>query len=333
MVFNEKKSPEEYKKIKEELNLNTNAGREEARKKSAEFFLTKPHRYVQMERTENCTGDHLYDSKNSSYCIDCKDMEDCKYCARCFSVKSSLDYTSWGDNSELIYQCAACGDHAYNLKFCTTCVTNNSNLEYCGHCTSSKNSFGCVGLRRKEYCILNKQYSKEEYEKLREKIISHMKETGEWGEYFPKKLASFGYNETLAMECFPLTKDEALKRGYKWKERDDAMPQVEKIISASQLPESINEVPNDILNWAVKCEKTERPFRIVKQELAFYRKQGLPIPHFHPDERHWRRIALRNPPVFYNRQCDKCSKDMETTYSPERPEKVYCEECYLKEVY
>ena len=34
--------------------------------------------------------------------------------------------------------------------------------------------FGCVGFKHKQYCILNKQYTKEEYEKLVQKIIKQM---------------------------------------------------------------------------------------------------------------------------------------------------------------
>jgi hypothetical protein len=45
-------------------------------------------------------------------------------------------------------------------------------------CTgNSSNLFGCIGLRGKEYCILNKQYTKEEYEALVPKIIEKMKES------------------------------------------------------------------------------------------------------------------------------------------------------------
>jgi len=29
----------------------------------------------------------------------------------------------------------------------------------------------------------------------------------------------------------------------------------------------------------------------------------------------------------------KCSKSIQTSYSPERPEIVYCEQCYLQEIY
>ena len=32
-------------------------------------------------------------------------------------------------------------------------------------------------------------------------------------------------------------------------------------------------------------------------------------------------------------KCGTCGKEMETSFSPERKERVVCEECYLKEVY
>ena len=30
--------------------------------------------------------------------------------------------------------------------------------------------------------------------------------------------------------------------------------------------------PDDIINWAIECEVTKKPYRIIKQELDFYRK-------------------------------------------------------------
>ena len=99
------------------------------------------------------------------------------------------------------------------------------------------------------------------------------------------------------------------------------------------LPESISDIPDDILNWAIECEITKKPFRIIKQELEFYRKHNLPIPRRHPDQRHLDRMKQRNPRKLFDRKCDKCGKEMKTTYPPEREEIVYCEGCYNKEVY
>lgn len=333
MIFNEQLNKEEYERRKRAMALDSFSSVEALRKRATEFWLTQPHRYVQMEQVQNCSGDHLYDSKNAHDCVDGKDLEDCKHCARIFSVKSAMDYTSWGDHSERIFWTASCGDHAYSLRYCTTCTTNLSDLTHCGHCTGCKNCFGCVGMRRKQYCILNKQYSKEEYETLVPKIIDHMKKTGEWGEFFPKRFCCFGYNETIAQEYFPLTKEEALAKGYRWKDVHDEKLDVEKKVKAEQLPESISEVPDDILQWAVVCTVSGRPFRIIKQELEFYRQLGIPLPRLHPDERHNRRMRLRPSRTFYDRKCDKCRKKISTTFAPERPEMIFCEDCYLKEVY
>jgi CxxC-x17-CxxC domain-containing protein len=44
-------------------------------------------------------------------------------------------------------------------------------------------------------------------------------------------------------------------------------------------------------------------------------------------------MKLRNPRKLFDRKCDKCGKDIKTTYAPDRPEIVYCEECYEKEIY
>ncbi|MSR86823.1 hypothetical protein EXS70_01470 [Candidatus Peribacteria bacterium] len=333
MVMNKQLTKEEYEKQKTALKLNTFDGVQKIRKESEAFFLEQPHKALQNENNERSIGNHLYDSKNSEDCYDCKDLEDCVRCARTFSVKSSMDYTSWGDKSELMYQCASCGDSCYSLKFCTTCTTNNSNLEYCAHCSGCSDCFGCVGMRRKKHCIFNKQYSKEEYAKLRDQLVAHMKKSAEWGEFFPKSVCPYAYNETISMEYFPLNKEEATKRGYTWREPSDEKPNVQKVIPAAQLPQTITEIPDDVLNWAVTCLVTARPFRIIKQELAFYRQLDLPLPRKHPDERHKERIARRSGVKLFPRACGKCKKEIQTTYAPDRSETVYCEECYLKEVY
>lgn len=333
MMLNKQLTKEEYEKQKARLKLNTPDGLQTMRDDAEALFLTQPHRPVQNEHNENSTGNHLYDSKNCEECYDSKDLEDCVRCVRVFSVKSSMDYNSWGDKSQLMYQCASSGDNGYNMKFCTTCTTNNSNLEYCGHCTGCSDCFGCVGLQKKKFCIFNKQYSEAEYKDLRQKLIAHMEKTGEWGEYFPKSSCPFAYNETIAMEYFPLTKEEALKRGYAWRDQTDEKPNVTKVIPGEKLPQTIAEIPDDVLHWAITCVVTKRPFRIIKQELAFYRQWDLPLPRRHPDERHRERTTGRSGIKLFSRTCAKCGKTMQTIYDLERKEIVYCQECYLKEVY
>jgi hypothetical protein len=178
---------------------------------------------------------------------------------------------------------------------------------------------------------LNKQYLKEEYEKLVPKIIDHMRKTEEWGDYLQPQVSTMGYNETIAQEQFPLREADVSARGWQWyidQDRKDSYFGPEPT-----LPQTITEVPDTICDQILRCAETGKPFKIIPQELKFYRQMGLPLPTLCPDQRHSDRIALRSPRRLWKRKCQKCQKEIETTYQPDRPEIVYCEECYLASVY
>lgn len=334
MVLNEQKTKEEYEKFLKSVHTGSSREMSVAKKRIDGVLKDLIVKEFHGLSVYSSTGDYLNNCKNCFLCYECTNSEDLRYSVCLQSSKNSMDYNYWGQNAEWIYECHACGYDVYNLRFCNLCWSGSHDLTYSDHCFSTKNCFGCVGLKREEYCILNKKYSKKEYEEIIPKIIEHMKQTGEWGEFFPVEMSPFAYNETVAQEYFPMTKEEVLQKGWKWKEEEkfDASGIMKKI-PASKLPDSITDIPDDILNCAIECEESGKRFKIQKAELEFYRKMNLPIPHFHPDIRHAHRMALRNPRKLWNRNCAKCQKEIQTTYSPERPEIVYCEECYLKEVY
>jgi len=327
---NEKYSKDEYEDIVKDLEKKNP---DELLNEFLEFCVTIPRKAQIQLNCENSSGDYLYNCHNAAECFDCFEVEDSKYIFECEGVKDSMDLSSHDKDIELCYEMSSGGEKNYQTKFCL-CSIASPRSAYLYSCFYLRDSFGCDGFHeRGQYCILNKQYSKEEYEELVPKIIEHMKKTGEWGEFFPITLSPFAYNETTAQDYFPITKQGAEAKGWRWLDEKDEMPQVDKIIPAEKLPDSIEDIPDDILNWAIECKATKRPYRVIKQELEFYRRMKLPVPKFHPDERHKRRMALRNPRKLWDRTCDKCSKAIQTTYAPERPEIVYCEECYLKEVY
>ena len=188
-------------------------------------------------------------------------------------------------------------------------------------------------MQQAQYCILNKQYTKEEYEALVPRIIEHMKKTGEWGEFFSMPMSSHGYNRSSAQMYYPLTKEQVLAQGLVWDDYDAPRPQVQKILDASNIPDNIKDVSDDILSAAIECEVTKKLFKITPKELKFYRQQKVPLPRRYPDQRHLDRFSLRNPRKFWNRNCSKCQKSLWTTYSPEITEKVLCEPCYLANAY
>jgi len=288
-------------------------------------------KFANIVNSTNCTGDYIENSKNCFDCYDMNESEDCRYVQVGVEVKDNYDCSNMYIKPELCYETLGVIE-IYNVAY-SIFVFHCQNLLYCDYCYHSNDCFGCSGLTKKKFCIFNKQYTQEEYNELVPKIIEHMKSNGEWGLFFPPNYAPFGYNETLASEYVPLKKEEALDRGFLWKDKEDEIPQVEKIIPAEQLPDRIEDIPDDVLNWAIKCEKTKRPYQIIMPEYRFYRKHNLPLPRLHPDERYDRRLALRNPRTLWKRDCGNCGKEVDSTYSPERKETIYCEECYLKEVY
>jgi len=259
-----------------------------------------------------------------------KYFEDCMYAYEGHRNTDCCDIMRCA-SAELLYDCA----NIVELKmgaFCSLCYQCD-NLLYCDNCHGCSNCFGCFGLKKKKFCILNKQYTKEEYETLVPTIVAAMENASEWGEFFPIRLSAFGYNESKAQTWYPLTEADARSRGFAWSIYEQKVPEGLKTINAEQLPEDIADVPDDILNYVVSCEASGKPFRLIPQELAFYRKKGLPVPRRAPLKRLEDLEALQNSRTLHDRTCGKCGKAIQTTYSPDRPEKVLCEGCYLKEVY
>ncbi len=329
-ILNKPHTKEEYYKKLESFAFDGYKRFEEAK----QFFLSDfrkrfPFRDVYQTNCENCEGGTHENSKNLRYSFDCTGCEDSAYGFQMDETYNSLDNTCSGyDRLDFCYQTIGVNG-GNNLNVCDSCW-HNSDLNYCSLCFSSKNLFGCISLKRKEYCILNKQYSKEEYEKLVPKIIESMKRHGEWGKFFPTAISPFGYNETIASTNYPLDEEGALARGWKWNKEESATSYKGP---AYEIPDNVKNVKDDICKRIVICEVSGKPYKVIPQELNFYRKLGVPVPRRSPLQRHMDRLSLRNPFEFFDRNCSKCQVAIKTSYSSDRPEKIYCEACYLKEVY
>ena len=326
--LNEKYSKDEYFKKLKNLELEKFPKLKNMRAYFLDFTKKFPHKFSEELQNQNCSGNYISNSKNSQQCWDVTEVEDCHFCDDVENIKSSYDVSFYGgkNTNELLYECEGVGHGVFEIKFSKLVWGGASNCDYCWECFSCQDCFGCTGLKRQKYCILNKQYSKEEYFILRDKIIEHMKKSGEWGEFFPIEISPFAYNEAIVNEYFPLTKEEVLSRGWKWKDEDKKDYQPQTII----ISDSIEEIQDSICKEILACEDCKKNYQIQKAELKFYKKMGLPIPRTCPDCRHAERMKLRNPRKLWNRKCDKCGIKIQTTFAPERPEKVYCEKCYLE---
>ena len=339
--FNEQLSPEDYQKKIQELWTRDAQKIQEIKEKLQQFSLTQPTLAAHILNAEQCSGDFVYNSKHTTDAFDCFDaLEDCKHVVYGEKDKNVMDAYAFIDVQNC-YEVMS-GVDMYNSKFMLWINHGPNDSLYCVLCVNNcDNLFGCVGLKNKHYCIFNKQYTKDEYEALVPKIIEHMKKTWERGEYFPIAISPFAYNETIAQEYFPLTKEQVLSQWWKWKDEDDRNFQssVYVPLSIEQYDEKVvwdelaNKNKDDLINSVLKCEVTGRPYKIIKPELAFYIKRHLPLPLKHPDQRHIERMHKRNPRKLRECNCAKCWIPLATSYSSDRPEIVYCEACYNKEVY
>lgn len=337
-IFNVQYSKEEYEEKIKEMKLDTWRGIQEVNKKAQAFWLANPHReYHGHSFNLNVTGEYVYTSKNSKECYILNGAENCKWC-QLITVDGSrdcVDYSGWGNVAELVYESATCGAGVSNIKFSTYCFSDCVNLEYCLWALTGKNNFGCVNLKRKNYSILNKQYSKEEYEKLRTRIIDDLQKNPlvdtlgrvwSYGEFAAPVFNRFSYNYSNAGKFFPKTKEEALRDGYSW---DDTEPvSYEITLKAESIPERIQDTRETILDEVIECISCSRGYKILKGELDILKKLNLPIPHECPKCREKRRFATQNKPGLYYRKCNKCESRIYTPYKPEDPRIVYCVACY-----
>jgi hypothetical protein len=362
-IFNQPYSREEYDKKLKEYNLsswNTLMG---MRVQAENFWLTYPTRFRHGLKDSGCSGDYIFNSAQLRNCFFANGAQNCVNSQSIIydPIRDSMDVTSSGIDIELDYEVSGCGTAVHNLYFGVDCFTT-SDSKYAINCRQVNDCFGCVALSSKKYCILNKQYTKEEYKTLVPKIIEHMNtmpyvdEKGrvyKYGEFFPPTISPFGYNESQAYEYFALSKEEVEEMGFSWRIPEKKNYKITK--SSNELPQDINDVDDSITQEVISCmheetgghkdrcgENCPRAFRITPEELQFYRAMKLPLPRICFNCRHVDRVGWRNVPQLYSRVCmcsqnhtnheGKCQEQFETSYAPDRSEIVYCEKCYQQEV-
>lgn len=369
-IFNQPYNKEEYLKKFAEFNLGSFKNLTELRKRFLETYPKTIHKYANILKSVNTTGNNIDGAKNCNYCFDFTDgSEDCKF-SHWGGMQTKDLYDGGpgvGAGLELAYEVFDTGIQG-SRNFFTSVVYGSHNVQYSFNCYNSSDLFGCIGLRSKKYCILNKQYTKDEYEVILPKIIEHMNSipyidkkgrTYRYGEFFPIELSPFAYNESIAQDYFPLTKSEAVNQGYVWKDDDERNYVVTKL--ATDLPDHIKDVRDDILKEVIGCEhegkcnhRCSKAFKIIPQELQFYQKLNISLPRLCYHCRHYSRLESRDVMKLWHRKCrcagaksenqiytntsshfhgeNHCPNEFETPYAPEKQEIIYCEQCYNAEV-
>lgn len=327
-IFNKPCSEEAYKKFRAEYLSKGGDYFHELFDKFLKFTLDYPRKSFWMHRSEGVLGNNIYNSRDAYHVFEAFETKDCAYSSWIFRANDCLDVYGVSTSSYCYESIGV--DESNKALFSNNCECC-SDIYYSDLCLFSKKLFGCIGLKNKKYYIFNKKYLKDDYEKLVKKIIEHMKKTGEWGEFFPIENSPFAYNVTIANDFYHLSEKEIKEKKYNYR---NLIPlhQGEETIKSCELPDSIEDVNESILDEILSCCDCGRNYQILKEEFTFYKEKHVHLPEKCPDCRHQDRVKLRSPHRLWERACGHCGKIMLCTYPPEKPDIVFCRGCYKKEI-
>ncbi len=327
-IFNEPVSKDEYEKF-----VSSVVGRfsrmQEMKEKFDALSVTLPHKENHNLKSEDCSGDYIVDSKSCQNCFEVDKSENVRNCYFVKTVKDCYDMIGYGYESELLLETVATG-RSQKMISAVNCEYSHD-CEYSFELRNCESCIGCDSLHHAKSMILNREYSLEEYTALRKQIIESLRSENSRGSFFPAEFAPFAYNETVAQDYYPMSKENALARGYRWQ---DDMPGTrgKETIDTQLLPDSIDEVPDSMLKEILACTACGKNYKIVHKELELYRQLHVPLPRRCFSCRHEDRLKRRGSIQLFTRACGHCSKQIQTTFAPDQPEIVYCTGCYQDEV-
>src|SRR3989344_3316829 len=278
-------------------------------------------------KTTNSIGNYMTNCDKCVNVFSWENSQNSRNSLRGLNTKDCIDQLGcWnneisGDNS--------CVTGGYEIKHSSWSDCRYS--EYIDLCIEVEHCFGCVGLRKKKYCILNKQYEKEEYEILKDKIIKDMEKRGEYGKYLPYSMGICDYNLSNGFVYFPqTTKEEIIKKGGYWSEENLSSKDG---ISSAKLPDSILDTKPEITSQALICPETHYRFNISQDEYEFHKSKNFALPRIHFDLRILKKVKKITALRGYPYQCIYCSKNINAYYPPEWGyQKIACEDCYKKNI-
>ena len=365
-ILNEKYSKEAYFEKKKELALNTFNGLKSFKDTYKKLVQIFPQKYARIINSYNTTGDRIQGSKDIANSFDvvtpAENIKDCNVCG--WNLKDTLRSSQVGFGAEMVYNSFGVFSAASKV-YCSAYCPSASEVWYSYNCQAGFNLFGCVGLKKGEYCILNKQYTKEAYLELLPKIKEHMKNMPyidkrgkQWnfGDFFPSDFSPFSYNESMAIDIYPKTEEQILVGGFIFRPREkNVYTLTKKVEEISTIDINTIEPRTEIFECKNQGEPLNCPgaFRITDYELYLYKTLNIPVPEYCFNCRHYERFSHINKYILTEKQCtcsglteksglykntsihhhgeSPCMNIFQTTIT-DKNAIIYCEKCYQQEV-
>lgn len=331
VFYGEQLTKEEYVNRMSNLHLGDRTVQNDCKNEFEKLLNHTLRRAVHTTNCVNSVGDHLEECRDCYFTFRSAKSERCRYCDNLLGTKDSMDCVN------------VLGERCYESvvavpgnAFFSMYTRNSTFVEYCVECYDCSNCFGCVGLKNKQYHIFNTPYQENEYWGALDVLKANMLGRGEYGEFFDLSMGLMPYQSSSGQLYFPLTESEARAQNIPWyREPEPNIPEGIRLRDPQrEVPSNVRDVPENVVNDALVCEKTGKPFRVVPDELQFYRKMNIPLPTKHPWERMVTRVGFEGGTVLYPFTCPRCGTATRAVYTPEEQKRltVLCEPCYLKEV-
>lgn len=290
------------------------------------------HRSIFIDRSEQSTGNYLDECKNCTNCYFLSSgMENCVNVLRAGEATDCLDCIGPAFKTALVYWTTNPQDQCYDVRYCYNVIQCRWS-EYCAHCFRCEHCFGCCGLVGKKYHILNKPYSPDAYEQEKKRIVAAMKESGEYGQFFPGYFAATPYEETISGFYWPLDLKQSETFGFRTRQRAAVRP--EGTLDPSGIPDRSDEPESSMTKNIFWDAQAQRPFQLQETDIAFARDAGVPLSRTY----YARRIQENFRLIPFNgttrlTACPHCATETPTSWPEEYDGRILCEACYLKEVY
>ena len=291
-----------------------------------------------------------------------------RYASTCFESQDLMDISAFWESSFKLYECSQSWKNSSHLVWCNM-VGESHHIYYCMESKYCTHCFGCVNLYRKNYCIFNVQYTKEEYEALLPHLIKEYISDKRWWEFFDPSLTPFPYNDTPAIDMYPphtlidatgtttifdeegkgtiiLDSNDEISTwtlDLWWEIRvpitrrtirnDINISSKMNIVHVSQLPDKLSDTDEEQLSSQAMTNDSWMRWRYIPMELWFYKKHWLALPRKHPNERHVLREKRLPKKELYLRTCNKTWKDIVSIYPEEVPFEVWSEKIYKQEMF
>lgn len=284
------------------------------------------HRSHYLDFAENSSGNYFLRVKNMSNTFFGSDGEDGSNVTRFGWTKTVSDSINLQDAERILFS-SGIQIKSYEVGFSFMLESVRFGL-YSGYSSRCENIFGCCGLLNAKNAIMNASYSLEEYSTLRDRLIDHMKSTGEWGKFFPGSFAPNPYAESWSSFYFPLTQEGEETLWF------FSLPLSEQHEQGYRTPGDIPRTTEATLETTQATywdEIAHRPFQILPQDIQFCTELGVPLPSTY----YMRRIQENFWWMPYNgtlrtTKCAKSWKDIQTSWPAEYDGRILSEAEYLK---